>query len=84
MSVDARPDTNSGGAPAALRRSEGGPGRVTRRTWAQLTSMRTALILLFLLALASVPGSLFPQRERISQNGEICTLATGWNTPCFR
>lgn len=30
--------------------------------WRQLTSMRTALILLFLVALASVPGSLFPQR----------------------
>lgn len=33
-----------------------------RWTWRQLTSMRTALILLFFLALASVPGSLFPQR----------------------
>jgi cytochrome c biogenesis protein len=30
--------------------------------WRQLTSMRTALVLLFLLALASIPGSLFPQR----------------------
>ncbi|TKK89784.1 cytochrome c biogenesis protein ResB [Herbidospora galbida] len=30
--------------------------------WRVLTSMRTALILLFLLALASVPGSLYPQR----------------------
>ena len=30
--------------------------------WRSLTSMRTALILLFFLALASVPGSLFPQR----------------------
>lgn len=30
--------------------------------WRQLTSMRVALILLFALALASVPGSLFPQR----------------------
>lgn len=33
-----------------------------RYWWRQLTSMRTALILLFLLALASVPGSLLPQR----------------------
>lgn len=33
-----------------------------RWVWRQLTSMRTALILLFLLAIASVPGSLFPQR----------------------
>ncbi|MFI0433985.1 MAG: cytochrome c biogenesis protein ResB, partial [Candidatus Nanopelagicales bacterium] len=30
--------------------------------WRQLTSMRVALVLLFLLALAAVPGSLFPQR----------------------
>jgi cytochrome c biogenesis protein len=29
--------------------------------WRQLTSMRTALILLFLLAVGSVPGSLLPQ-----------------------
>ncbi|CAB4693136.1 MAG: cytochrome c biogenesis protein ResB [Actinobacteria bacterium] len=33
-----------------------------RYTWRQLTSMKTALILLFLLAIASVPGSIFPQR----------------------
>ncbi len=33
-----------------------------RWMWRQLTSMRTALILLFLLALASVPGSILPQR----------------------
>ncbi|MFC6237120.1 cytochrome c biogenesis protein ResB [Longivirga aurantiaca] len=30
--------------------------------WRTLTSMRTALVLLFLLAVASVPGSVFPQR----------------------
>ncbi|WP_416351958.1 cytochrome c biogenesis protein ResB [Subtercola sp. RTI3] len=33
-----------------------------RWTWRQLTSMRTALFLLLLLALAAVPGSLVPQR----------------------
>jgi cytochrome c biogenesis protein len=32
-----------------------------RWAWRQLTSMRTALILLFLLAIASVPGSVLPQ-----------------------
>ncbi|MBO0805795.1 MAG: cytochrome c biogenesis protein ResB [Nocardiopsaceae bacterium] len=32
-----------------------------RWAWRQITSMRTALILLFLLALASVPGSILPQ-----------------------
>ncbi|MDT4943271.1 MAG: cytochrome c biosis protein, partial [Pseudonocardiales bacterium] len=35
------------------------PGRMA---WRRLTSMRTALILLFLLAVAAVPGSLLPQR----------------------
>jgi cytochrome c biogenesis protein len=35
---------------------------VLRKGWRQLTTMRTALLLLFLLALAAVPGSLFPQR----------------------
>src|SRR3954453_8701309 len=33
-----------------------------RWAWRTLTSMRTALILLFLLAVAAVPGSLVPQR----------------------
>ncbi len=33
-----------------------------RNTWRGLTSMRTALILLFLLALAALPGALLPQR----------------------
>ncbi len=32
-----------------------------RNIWRQLTSMRTALILLFLLAVASLPGALLPQ-----------------------
>ncbi|MEE1785802.1 cytochrome c biogenesis protein ResB [Streptomyces sp. SP17BM10] len=32
-----------------------------RWTWRQLTSMRVALILLFLLSLAAIPGSLIPQ-----------------------
>jgi len=33
------------------------------RGWRTLTSMRTALLLLFLLALASVPGGFLPQRN---------------------
>ena len=33
-----------------------------RWAWRTLTSMRSALILLFLLALAAIPGSTFPQR----------------------
>lgn len=34
-----------------------------RWAWRQLTSMRTALFLLLMLAVAAVPGSLFPQRS---------------------
>jgi cytochrome c biogenesis protein len=44
------------GSPPAMR-----PVELGRWAWRQLTSMRTALALLFLLALASVPGSLVPQ-----------------------
>lgn len=40
-----------------------GPAGFARFVWRQLTSMRTALVLLLLLALASVPGSLVPQRS---------------------
>ncbi|ANI37965.1 cytochrome c biogenesis protein ResB [Mycolicibacterium vaccae] len=34
-----------------------------RNTWRTLTSMGTALVLLFLLALAAIPGALLPQRS---------------------
>jgi cytochrome c biogenesis protein len=44
--------------PPALK-----PLELARWAWRQLTSMRTALVLLFLLALAAVPGSLVPQRS---------------------
>ncbi len=39
------------------------PREFARWAWRQLTSMRTALILLFLLALAAVPGSVVPQES---------------------
>jgi len=45
------------GGPPPLR-----PAGLARWAWRQLTSMRTALLLLFLLALAAVPGSVLPQR----------------------
>src|ERR1700749_2881185 len=59
--------------PAAEREDQPHPGRSSpggafgladwlRWLWRQLTSMRIALILLFLLALASVPGSMLPQQ----------------------
>jgi cytochrome c biogenesis protein len=40
-----------------------GPVGYLRFFWRQLTSMRTALFLLLLLAIAAVPGSLFSQRS---------------------
>jgi len=36
---------------------------VVRNAWRALTSMRTALVLLFLLAVAALPGALLPQRS---------------------
>jgi cytochrome c biogenesis protein len=57
---------------AAAERTEGRDAGITqpklglvgslRFAWRQLTSMRTALFLLMLLALAAIPGSLVPQR----------------------
>lgn len=50
-----------------------------RNAWRVLTSMRTALILLFFLAIAAIPGALLPQRslnqgnvnDFIAENGVI-------------
>ncbi|WP_433389216.1 cytochrome c biogenesis protein ResB [Micromonospora sp. KLBMP9576] len=56
--VDERP-----APPAAAPRRR--PRRLVallRNSWRQLTSMRTALVLLFLLAVAAIPGSVLPQR----------------------
>ena len=53
-------DVADGGGPS----SQPSPGNAgwLRWGWRQLTSMRTALILLFLLALGSIPGSVLPQQ----------------------
>lgn len=51
-------------APPRLRPGSTGLPSLLRWAWRQLTSMRTALVLLFLLALGSVPGTVFPQRSR--------------------
>jgi cytochrome c biogenesis protein len=50
--------TGPGGRPPAARLGVAG---WLRWGWRQLTSMRTALVLLFLLAAGSIPGSLLPQ-----------------------
>ena len=47
------------------------------RGWRRLTSMRTALILLFLLAVAAVPGSLLPQRPLNPQKTQAYLNAHG-------
>ncbi|GII30704.1 cytochrome c biogenesis protein ResB [Planotetraspora mira] len=67
------PDTETTGTPEASVAIESAPKEPARPVglgvigwlrwgWRTLTSMRTALILLFLFALGSVPGSIFPQR----------------------
>lgn len=53
--------TNKSGAPDI------GLIGLLRWAWRQLTSMRTALILLMLLGVAAIPGSLFPQRNQNPQ-----------------
>jgi len=69
-------DQATGAEQAALSADWGGERRVRSTTsgpklgpmgwlrwgWRQLTSMRTALVLLFLLAVAAIPGSVLPQR----------------------
>jgi cytochrome c biogenesis protein len=62
MTVLDRPAVSAPG-PSAPRRGAG----LLLRWWRRLTAMRTAIVLLFLLALAAVPGSLLPQRS-LSQN----------------
>lgn len=52
-----RHEDDAPGPPPALS-----PLQLGRWAWRQLTSMRTALLLLLALALAAVPGSLVPQQ----------------------
>ena len=66
--VDHRPTTQPDGPdrPDGLEASRGGelgPVELLRYGWRQLTSMRTALVLLLLLALAAIPGSVVPQSD---------------------
>jgi cytochrome c biogenesis protein len=49
-----------------------------RNTWRGLTAMRTALVLLFLLALAAMPGALLPQRSLNEPKVEQYILDHGW------
>ncbi len=49
--------------PDVPARRASGAGALLRNAWRGLTSMRTALVLLFLLAVAALPGALLPQRS---------------------
>lgn len=49
-----------------------------RNTWRGLTSMRTALFLLFLLALAAMPGALLPQRALNAPKTDQYIADHGW------
>ncbi|WP_369054925.1 cytochrome c biogenesis protein ResB [Kineococcus terrestris] len=54
--------SRSGSAGSSTAAAPLRPGEFLRYCWRQLTSMRVALFLLMLLAVAAVPGSTFPQR----------------------
>ncbi|WP_199441645.1 cytochrome c biogenesis protein ResB [Umezawaea beigongshangensis] len=49
-----------------------------RNTWRGLTAMRTALTLLFLLALGAMPGALLPQRSLNPAKTEEYVAEHGW------
>lgn len=51
--------------------------RWPKRAWQWLTRMRTALVLLFLLALGAIPGALLPQRSLNSGNVDAYLEANG-------
>jgi cytochrome c biogenesis protein len=61
--VDDRTQAPPAPPPRATGRAADRGLSAGRRFWRWLTSMRTALLLLFLLALAAIPGSLLPQRN---------------------
>ncbi|TDN91872.1 cytochrome c biogenesis protein ResB [Microbacterium sp. BK668] len=58
-----RPGDYAGGAPDEVAQPKLDAVGWLRWGWRQLTSMRTALVLLLLLAIAAVPGSIVPQRS---------------------
>ena len=56
------PDSPEAGLPTEPVLPPLGTAGLLRWAWRQLTSMRTALVLLFCLAVAAIPGSVLPQR----------------------
>lgn len=72
--TQAPPEPKQPYTPSPLRRVVA----VVRNIWRGLTSMRTALILLFLLALAALPGALLPQRALNPDKTAQYITAHGW------
>ncbi|MEA5055821.1 MAG: cytochrome c biogenesis protein ResB [Propionicimonas sp.] len=60
--TELEPVLDAPGGRERMNRARGLRSGTLRWAWATLTSMRTALGLLLLLGLASIPGSLLPQR----------------------
>ena len=58
-----RPADHYDADPSAIGEPKLGFVGWLRWGWRQLTSMRTAIVLLLLLAVAAIPGSIFPQRS---------------------
>ena len=56
-------DHAEGAAPGGIQQPALGLVGWLRWGWRQLTSMRTAVVLLLLLAIAAIPGSIVPQRS---------------------
>jgi cytochrome c biogenesis protein len=57
-----RPSDHVDGDNSAITQPRLGFVGWLRWGWRQLTSMRTAIVLLLVLAIAAIPGSIFPQR----------------------
>lgn len=62
QTIDKRPDDHFDNAPDSIQNPKLGVVGWLRWAWRLLTSMRTALVLLLLVAIAAIPGSLVPQR----------------------
>ncbi|QIX51561.1 cytochrome c biogenesis protein ResB [Rhodococcus sp. DMU1] len=63
MTATDTPTAPTSPTPPPRQGPAGRAAAFVRNTWRGLTSMRTALVLLFLLALAAIPGALLPQRS---------------------
>jgi cytochrome c biogenesis protein len=76
------PETEAAPQAPGERPTGLGPVGFLRWGWRQLTSMRTALVLLFLVALGTVPGSFLPQRglapEKVTQFFDDHKILAPW------